>query len=77
MRPPHLAGNYAPVTEELTARDLTAGVADTHVVRHAGRTLALVESSFPHELHLSGGGAPLRRGSATWTPPARTTSAAS
>lgn len=30
--------------------DLTAGVANTHVVRHAGRTLALVESSFPYEL---------------------------
>ncbi|AYF79442.1 9-cis-epoxycarotenoid dioxygenase [Nocardia yunnanensis] len=31
-------------------RDFTAGVANTHVVRHAGRTLALVESSFPYEL---------------------------
>lgn len=30
--------------------DLTAGVANTHVIRHAGRTLALVESSFPYEL---------------------------
>ncbi|MER6051658.1 carotenoid oxygenase family protein, partial [Streptomyces sp. NPDC001793] len=30
--------------------DLTAGVANTHVVRHAGRTLALVESSFPYEI---------------------------
>ncbi|MET9360015.1 carotenoid oxygenase family protein [Streptomyces sp. NPDC006632] len=30
--------------------DYTAGVANTHVVRHAGRTLALVESSFPYEL---------------------------
>ena len=30
--------------------DLTAGVANTHVVRHAGRTLALVESSHPYEL---------------------------
>ncbi|MER5559216.1 carotenoid oxygenase family protein [Streptomyces sp. NPDC002506] len=30
--------------------DLTAGAANTHVVRHAGRTLALVESSFPYEL---------------------------
>ncbi|MEV6069214.1 carotenoid oxygenase family protein [Nocardia sp. NPDC052001] len=122
--PPHLAGNYAPVTEELTAqelsvtgrippeltgwylrngpnphdaasghwftgdgmvhgvrleggravayrnrwvrtstftdgaspygadgfRDLTAGVANTHVIRHAGHTLALVESSLPYEL---------------------------
>jgi carotenoid cleavage dioxygenase-like enzyme len=136
MQPPHLAGNYAPVTEELTAhdlpvtgsvpdslngwylrngpnphdaasghwffgdgmihgvrldggratsyrnrwvrtkaltgegrsrdgqgnRDLTVGVANTHVVRHAGRTLALVESSFPHEMHLSSGGAPLPDG---------------
>lgn len=32
------------------ARDLTAGVANTHVVRHAGHTLALVESSFPYEI---------------------------
>lgn len=31
-------------------RDLTAGAANTHVVRHAGRTLALVESSFPYEI---------------------------
>ncbi|MTL14144.1 9-cis-epoxycarotenoid dioxygenase, partial [Nocardia seriolae] len=31
-------------------RDYTAGVANTHVIRHAGRTLALVESSFPYEL---------------------------
>jgi len=30
--------------------DLTAGVANTHVVRHAGRTLALVESSYPYEI---------------------------
>ncbi|MCQ4040975.1 carotenoid oxygenase family protein [Streptantibioticus rubrisoli] len=30
--------------------DLTADVANTHVVRHAGRTLALVESSYPYEL---------------------------
>ena len=30
--------------------DLTAGPANTHVVRHAGRTLALVETSFPYEL---------------------------
>ena len=42
--------------------DLTMGVANTHVVRHAGRTLALVESSFPHEMHLSSGGAPLPAG---------------
>ncbi|MEV0250789.1 carotenoid oxygenase family protein [Nocardia sp. NPDC050712] len=31
-------------------RDRTAGVANTHVIRHAGRTLALVESSFPYEI---------------------------
>ncbi|MER6305613.1 carotenoid oxygenase family protein [Streptomyces sp. NPDC001657] len=31
-------------------RNLSAGVANTHVVRHAGRTLALVESSFPYEI---------------------------
>jgi carotenoid cleavage dioxygenase-like enzyme len=44
-----------PLRDEEGRLDLTAGVANTHVVRHAGRTLALVESSFPHELHLSGG----------------------
>ncbi|HEY4460606.1 MAG TPA: carotenoid oxygenase family protein [Pseudonocardiaceae bacterium] len=124
-RPPHLLGNYAPVTDELTAYDLpvtgaippeltgwylrngpnpheantghwflgdgmvhgvrlengrakayrnrwvrtksghqrdehgnldlTVGVANTHVVRHAGRTFALVESSFPYELDLRPG----------------------
>jgi carotenoid cleavage dioxygenase len=122
--PPHLAGNYAPVTDEITAReltvegtipaeltgwylrngpnphdaasghwfsgdgmvhgvrldngraisyrnrwvrtstllegkrpngpggepDVTAGTANTHVVRHAGHTFALVESSLPYEL---------------------------
>ncbi|MBM4794654.1 carotenoid oxygenase family protein [Streptomyces sioyaensis] len=31
-------------------RNLAAGVANTHVVRHAGRTLALVESAFPYEI---------------------------
>ncbi|MEV6769367.1 carotenoid oxygenase family protein [Nocardia sp. NPDC051030] len=31
-------------------RDLAAGVANTHIIRHAGRTLALVESSYPYEL---------------------------
>jgi len=30
--------------------DRTIGVANTHVVEHAGRILALVESSFPHEV---------------------------
>jgi carotenoid cleavage dioxygenase-like enzyme len=51
----------APLRDADGTLDLTAGVANTHVVRHAGRTLALVESSFPHELHLSGG-APLPAG---------------
>lgn len=36
--------------DEFGNRDLAAGVANTHIVRHAGRTLALVESSFPYEL---------------------------
>ncbi|MFI6463410.1 carotenoid oxygenase family protein [Streptomyces sp. NPDC050538] len=40
--------------EQVYGRDgemnLAAGVANTHVVRHAGRTLALVETSFPQEL---------------------------
>ncbi|MEU2788550.1 carotenoid oxygenase family protein [Streptomyces sp. NPDC007100] len=40
----------ARIRDEQGNRDLTAGVANTHVVRHAGRTLALVESSFPYEL---------------------------
>ncbi|MEU9137422.1 carotenoid oxygenase family protein [Streptomyces sp. NPDC048404] len=31
-------------------RDLTVGPANTHVIRHAGRTLALVETALPHEL---------------------------
>ncbi|WP_433893695.1 carotenoid oxygenase family protein [Streptomyces sp. CA-111067] len=31
-------------------RDLTAGAANTHIVRHAGHTLALVESSLPYAL---------------------------
>jgi carotenoid cleavage dioxygenase len=30
--------------------DRTIGVANTHIVGHAGRLMALVESSFPHEL---------------------------
>ncbi|MEC3982259.1 carotenoid oxygenase family protein [Amycolatopsis sp. H20-H5] len=41
--------------DENGSRDLTAGVANTHVVRHAGRTFALVESSFPYELDLRRG----------------------
>jgi carotenoid cleavage dioxygenase len=31
-------------------RNLRAGVANTHVVNHAGKTLALVESSLPYEI---------------------------
>lgn len=49
--------------DERGRRDLTAGPANTHVVRHAGRTLALVETALPYEL------------SPAWTPSARTTSA--
>src|SRR3712207_629627 len=33
-----------------TGIDHSVGVANTHVVAHAGRILALVESSFPHVL---------------------------
>jgi carotenoid cleavage dioxygenase-like enzyme len=45
----------ARVYDEHGNRDLTAGVANTHVVRHAGRTLALVESSLPYQLSLEPG----------------------
>ncbi|GLY63929.1 carotenoid oxygenase family protein [Amycolatopsis taiwanensis] len=37
-------------TTEGPETDLTASVANTHVVNHAGRTLALVESSLPYEI---------------------------
>jgi carotenoid cleavage dioxygenase len=37
----------SPETGEI---DLTAGTANTHVIAHAGRILALVESSFPTEV---------------------------
>jgi carotenoid cleavage dioxygenase len=40
----------AQMYDERGNADLTAGVANTHVVRHAGRTLALVETSLPYEL---------------------------
>jgi carotenoid cleavage dioxygenase len=40
----------ARVRDDQGNADFTAGVANTHVVRHAGRTLALVESSYPYEL---------------------------
>lgn len=36
-----------PLYREDGTRDLRAAVANTHVVNHAGKTLALVESSFP------------------------------
>jgi len=39
-----------PRRDENGILDLTVGQANTHVVRHAGRTFALVESSFPYEL---------------------------
>ncbi|MFI9403714.1 carotenoid oxygenase family protein [Nocardia sp. NPDC052316] len=39
-----------PIYDELGNHNLATGVANTHVIRHAGRTLALVESSFPYEL---------------------------
>lgn len=42
--------NGAPGRDAEGHRDLTAGLANTHVIRHAGRILALVESSFPYEL---------------------------
>ncbi|MFI7102919.1 carotenoid oxygenase family protein [Streptomyces sp. NPDC050161] len=40
----------AKVVDEQGRFDRTAGLANTHIVRHAGRTLALVESSFPYEV---------------------------
>ncbi|WP_280442189.1 carotenoid oxygenase family protein [Nocardia brasiliensis] len=40
----------ARVFDDQGNRDLAAGVANTHVIRHAGRTLALVESSWPYEV---------------------------
>ncbi len=39
-----------PLYREDGTRDLRAAVANTHVVNHAGKTLALVESSFPYEI---------------------------
>jgi carotenoid cleavage dioxygenase len=40
----------ARMYDEQGRRDLTSGPANTHVVRHAGRTLALVETALPYEL---------------------------
>ncbi|MGW2631186.1 carotenoid oxygenase family protein [Streptomyces chattanoogensis] len=45
----------AELRDEQGKRDLLAGVANTHVVRHAGRTLALIESSFPYQLDMRRG----------------------
>lgn len=39
-----------PLYREDGTRDLRAAVANTHVVNHAGKTLALVESSLPYEI---------------------------
>lgn len=39
-----------PLYREDGTRDLRASVANTHVVNHAGKTLALVESSLPYEI---------------------------
>ena len=39
-----------PLYREDGTRDLRAAVANTHVVNHAGKTLALVESSLPYEV---------------------------
>ncbi|PBC83759.1 MULTISPECIES: carotenoid oxygenase family protein [unclassified Streptomyces] len=39
-----------PTVDAQGRRNLAAGVANTHIVRHAGRTLALVESSLPYEI---------------------------
>ncbi len=39
-----------PLFDRFGNRDLTAGSANTHIVRHAGRTMALAESSFPYLL---------------------------
>ncbi|WP_343603130.1 carotenoid oxygenase family protein [Mycobacterium sp.] len=42
--------NPFPVYNLDGTRNLRSSVANTHVVRHAGRTLALVESSLPYEI---------------------------
>ncbi|MET8870697.1 carotenoid oxygenase family protein [Nocardia sp. NPDC004604] len=42
--------NGAQVRDADGNYDLTGGFANTHVIRHAGRTLALEEGSYPHEL---------------------------
>jgi carotenoid cleavage dioxygenase-like enzyme len=42
--------NPAPLYNSDGSRNLHRGTANTHVIRHAGRTLALVESSLPYEI---------------------------
>ncbi|MGB8501178.1 carotenoid oxygenase family protein, partial [Mycobacterium sp.] len=42
--------NPFPVYNADGTRNLHSSVANTHVVRHAGKTLALVESSLPYEI---------------------------
>lgn len=42
--------NPFPVYNTDGTRNLHSSVANTHVIRHAGRTLALVESSLPYEI---------------------------
>ncbi|MFB1294432.1 carotenoid oxygenase family protein [Mycobacterium sp. pW049] len=42
--------NPFPLYNEDGTRNLRASVANTHIVNHAGRTLALVESSLPYEI---------------------------
>ncbi|MDT0455586.1 carotenoid oxygenase family protein [Streptomyces sp. DSM 41527] len=48
VRTPTFEGE--PTVDAQGRRNLAAGVANTHIVRHAGRTLALVESSLPYEI---------------------------
>ena len=42
--------NPFPLYNADLTRNLHAGVANTHVIRHAGKTLALVETSLPYEI---------------------------
>ena len=42
--------NPIPLYNADRTRNLHAGVANTHVMRHAGKTLALVESSLPYQI---------------------------
>ena len=49
VRTSTFTGDARPTTGALD-ESLAAGPANTHVVRHAGRILALVESSYPYEI---------------------------